>query len=86
VLKPYSQATFMTSHRYEGIDYAAMRAFLQSVTEMSTKTFKVIYRHNAISEEIGKKHAYDKCRATPNFWVYSMADGRCIHLLGALAG
>lgn len=76
VLKPYSQATFMTSHRYEGIDYAAMRSFLQSVTEMSTKTFKVIYRHNAISEEIGKKHAYDKCRATPNFWVYSMGDGR----------
>ncbi len=76
VLKPYTQATFMTSHRYEGIDYAAMRSFLESVTEMDTKTFKVIYRHNAISEEIGKKHAYDKCRATPVFWIYSMADGR----------
>lgn len=76
VLKPYSQATFMLSHTYENIDYTEMREFLQGVTEMSTKTFKVIYRHNAISEEIGKKHAYDKCRATPNFWVYSMADGR----------
>lgn len=76
VLKPYSQATFMLSHTYENIDYTAMREFLQGVTEMSTKTFKVIYRHNAISEEIGKKHAYDKCRATPNFWVYTMADGR----------
>ena len=76
VLKPYSQATFMLSHTYENIDYTQMRSYLQSVAEMSTKTFKVVYRHNAISEEIGKAHAYDKCRATPNFWVYSMADGR----------
>ena len=76
VLKPYSQATFMLSHTYENIDYSAMREYLQSVVAASTKTFKVIYRHNAISEEIGKKHSYDKCRATPVMWVYSMADGR----------
>lgn len=75
VLKPYSQATFMLSHTYENIDYSKMREYLQSVTEKSTKTFKVIYRHNAINEEIGKKHGYDKCRATPNFWIYSMANG-----------
>ena len=75
VLKPYSQATFMLSHQYENIDYTAMRAYLQSVTEFSSKTFKVIYRGNAINEEIGKKHAYDKCRATPTAWVYSMANG-----------
>ena len=76
VLKPYSQATFMLSHTYENIDYSAMREYLQGVVKLSTNSFKVIYRHNAISEEIGKKHAYDKCRATPNFWTYSMADGR----------
>ena len=75
VLKPYSQATFMLSHTYENIDYTTMREYLQSVVKMSTKTFKVIYRGNAISEEISKKHTYDKCRATPNFWVYSMANG-----------
>ena len=76
VLKPYSQATFMLSHQYENIDYKEMRAYLQSVNEFDTPTFKVIYRGNAINEEIGKKHAYDKCRATPTMWVYSMADGR----------
>jgi radical SAM protein with 4Fe4S-binding SPASM domain len=75
VLKPYSQATFMLSHTYENIDYSKMREYLKSVTKMSTKTFKVIYRHNAITEEIGKKHTYDKCRATPTMWVYSMANG-----------
>ena len=76
VLKPYSQATFMLSHTYENIDYSKMREYLQSVVSKSTKTFKVIYRGNAINEEISKKHAYDKCRATPTAWVYSMADGR----------
>ena len=76
VLKPYTQATFMLSHTYENVDYASMRSELHAVTQMSTKNFKVIYRRNAINEEIGKTHAYDKCRATPNFWVYSMADGR----------
>ncbi len=76
VLKPYTQATFMLSHKYENTDYAAMRAFLAEVEAMSTKDFKVIYRRNAINEEIGKQHAYDKCRATPSAWVYSMADGR----------
>lgn len=76
VLKPYSQATFMLSHKYENIDYAAMREYLQEVAKISTPTFKVIYRGNAINEEIGKKHSYDKCRATPSAWVYSMADGR----------
>lgn len=76
VLKPYSQATFMLSHTYENIDYTAMRGFLQSVTEMSTKTFTVIYRHNAMTNEITKTHGFDKCRATPTMWCYSMADGR----------
>jgi radical SAM protein with 4Fe4S-binding SPASM domain len=77
VLKPYSQATFMLSHTYENIDYTAIRAYLRTVPDMfSTKTFKVIYRGNAINEEITKKHSYDKCRATPTAWVYSMADGR----------
>lgn len=76
VLKPYSQATFMLSHTYENIDYSEMRETLKAVVGMSTKSFKVIYRGNAINEEISKKHSYDRCRATPTAWVYSMADGR----------
>lgn len=76
VLKPYSQATFQLSHTYENIDYTQMRAYLQSVVKLSTDKFKVIYRGNAINEEITKKHSYDRCRATPSAWVYTMADGR----------
>jgi radical SAM protein with 4Fe4S-binding SPASM domain len=43
--------------------------------EFNSKDFEVIVRTNAIKQEIEGKHHYEKCRATPNFWVYSMADG-----------
>jgi cyclic pyranopterin phosphate synthase len=75
VLKPYSQGTFSLTHKYEGVDYAAMREYLRGVTELSTPTFKVIYRGDSINQEIEKKHSYEKCRATPVFWVYAMGNG-----------
>lgn len=78
VLKPYSQATFMLSHTYEKIDYAPMREYLSKVCELETKSFKVIYRKNAVEQEIGKKHSYDKCRSTPSMWCYSKGDGDLI--------
>jgi cyclic pyranopterin phosphate synthase len=76
VLKPYSQGTFSITHKYEGTDYKAMRSYLEGVREFSTKTFKVIYRSDSVNQEITGKHSYDKCRATPVFWTYAMADGR----------
>ena len=75
VLKPYSQGTFSLTHKYEDVDYSAMRAYLRSVVEFSTKDFKVIYRSDSINQEIEKKHGYDKCRATPVFWCYAMGNG-----------
>jgi radical SAM protein with 4Fe4S-binding SPASM domain len=75
VLKPYSQGTFSIVQR-DDIDYSAMRSYLQSVSDFDTKTFKVIYRGNAISEEIDKRHRYQKCLATPFFWTYCTGDGR----------
>ena len=75
VLKPYSQGTFSITHKYEGTDYAAMRSYLESVKEFSTPTFKVIYRSEAMEQEISGKHRYDKCNATPFFWTYAMGNG-----------
>ena len=75
VLKPYSQGTFSITHQYEGVDYKAMRSYLEGVREFSTDKFKVIYRADSMAQE-SEKHKYDKCRATPYFWVYAMADGR----------
>jgi len=76
VLKPYSQGTFSLTRQYENVDYAAMRAYLEETARKCTiKGFQVIYRGNAISEEIDKKHRYPKCLATPNAWVYAMGNG-----------
>jgi hypothetical protein len=52
VLKPYSQGTFSITHKYEGVDYAAMRTYLEGVKDFDTKTFKVIYRTEAMNQEI----------------------------------
>lgn len=73
VLKPYSQGTFSIVQRT--VDYTAMREYLQGVTELSTDTFKVVYRSDSINQEIGKSHSYDKCRATPIYWAYVMGNG-----------
>ena len=75
VLKPYSQGTFSITRKYEGVDYKAMRQYLASVGEFSTDTFKVVYRADSMAQE-SEKHKYDRCRATPFFWVYAMGDGR----------
>lgn len=74
VLKPYSQATFMLSHQYEGIDYSRMDSELRSVLDYNTDKFAVIYRTDSFKQE-SEAHHYSKCHATPNFWTYSMANG-----------
>lgn len=74
VLKPYSQATFSIVQRT--VDYTVMQDYLRSVTEEYTEEgFEVVLRTNAITNEITGKHNFDKCRATPFTWVYSMANG-----------
>ena len=69
VLKPYSQGTFSIVQRR--IDYKEMERFLRGIAQ---DFHHVIYRENAMKQE-SEAHHYDKCRATPNFWVYSMANG-----------
>lgn len=74
VLKPYSQGTFSFTHKYEGTDYEAMDGYLTMVKEFNTPTFQVIYRRESMKQE-SEGHHYSRCRATPTFWVYSMANG-----------
>ena len=72
VLKPYSQGTFSIVQRQ--IDYKEMEDELQAVRQFSTPSFSVIYRENAVKQEM-EEHHYDKCHATPFTWTYSMANG-----------
>ena len=74
VLKPYSQSTFSIVQRGD-IDYRNMLAFLAGLESYSTASFKVLPRVDALRQE-AEAHHYDRCRATPNFWTYTMADGR----------
>ena len=75
VLKPYSQGTFSIVKR-DDIDYQKMHAYLKLIPAAhNTQDFKVIYREESMKQE-SEKHHYDKCRATPIFWCYTMADGR----------
>jgi radical SAM protein with 4Fe4S-binding SPASM domain len=74
VMKPYSQGTFSIIQRHD-INYAEMEDELQAVTRFSTPEFQVVYRENAVKQEM-EDHHYEKCLATPFFWTYSMADGR----------
>lgn len=76
VLKPYSVGTFQ-AHAPVMTDYREWDEFLRRVAEdySDKPTFRVIYRAEAMKQE-GETHHYDRCRATPFFWTYSMADGR----------
>ena len=75
VMKPYSQATFSIVQRE--VDYKPMQEYLKGVVNAfsDVKGFEVILRTNAITNEITGKHNFDKCRATPFTWCYSMANG-----------
>ena len=75
VLKPFSQGTFQLGKEYFGLRYDRWHSQLEAVREFDTDTFKVIYRRESMKQE-GEAHKYSRCRATPHFWVYSLADGR----------
>ena len=77
VVKPYSQHMFSDTHIYEGIDYKEFFNLRDDLVEMSTKTFKVVFRDETMRKHIeGNSQRYQKCHATPNIWAYIMADGR----------
>lgn len=75
VLKPFSQGTFMLGKQYIGLRYDKWESMLESCKEFNTDTFRIVYRRDSMRQE-SEAHHYDRCRATPVFWVYSMADGR----------
>lgn len=74
VLKPYSVGTFQ-SHEPIRTNYREWDLELQLIPERyDSDGFKVIYRAEAMKQE-SEKHHYDKCRATPSVWTYSMGNG-----------
>lgn len=74
VIKPYSQGTFSITHLYEGIDYKNDLGLEQALATVNTDDFQVIFRATSMKQE-AEDHAYEKCNATPFFWVYVMGNG-----------
>lgn len=76
VVKPYSQHMFSETHVYEKVDYSAYMAMADSLRNLNTDSFQVVFRENTMRKHMeAESQRYKKCNATPFFWAYVMADG-----------
>jgi len=77
VVKPYSQHFFSQTREYENIDYGKLIGIGESLKELSTEAFNVVFRSHTISKYMNTSNErYPRCYATPFLWAYVMADGR----------
>jgi len=77
VVKPYSQHFFSHTRTYENIDYDKLMDIGESLNELSTETFNVVFRRRTMSKYTDTSdERYPRCYATPFLWAYIMADGR----------
>jgi cyclic pyranopterin phosphate synthase len=74
VIKPYSQHMFSETRVYESLGYASMLSLEQSLAELETDEFSVVFRSNAM-RKYDREDRYPTCSATPFLWAYVMADG-----------
>ncbi len=76
VIKPYSQHRSSDTRRYAEIRYDEdVLELFKELETLSTDSFKVIARTNAISSWNSGAPKYNKCYATPTLWAYVMATG-----------
>lgn len=76
VIKPYSQHLFSDTHIYEDIDYTRYLALEETLRQLNTASFNVVFRMNTMEKHIrSTARRYAKCNATPMFWAYVMANG-----------
>lgn len=76
VIKPYSQHLFSDTRIYEDIDYTDYLALEETLRQLNSDSFNVVFRMNTMKKHIqGSQQRYAKCNATPMFWAYVMANG-----------
>jgi radical SAM protein with 4Fe4S-binding SPASM domain len=76
VVKPYSQHFFSNTHVYDGIDYNQYVALGDTLEQLNTDHFNVVFRRNTMRKYMeSEEKRYTKCNATPFVWAYVMADG-----------
>lgn len=74
VIKSYSQHLKSITKQYEGFAYKDFYSLNDELQKVSTDSFRVVFRENAMKKLEEKKRAYDVCRALP-FWTYIDAGG-----------
>ena len=74
VIKPYSQHMFSETRMYESLGYTSMLSLEQSLADLETDNFSVVFRANAM-RKYDREDRYPTCSATPFLWAYVMADG-----------
>lgn len=74
VVKPYSQHRFSLTHEYEGLEYSAFLGLEQTLKDLNTETFSLIFRSNTMRKYTATDR-YPRCYSVPFLWGYIMADG-----------
>lgn len=78
VVKPYSQHNYSVTQTYSLVRYKEkekLAALEAELLKFNSETFQVVFRSAAMENYAFDGHHYEKCRATPSFWAYLMADG-----------
>ncbi len=76
VIKPYSQHLSSNSRLYENLDYSEYFALGESLENLSSGDFNVVFRAHTMNKYLQHNDArYTSCCATPFVWSYIMADG-----------
>lgn len=75
VIKPYSQHNMSITHEYEGTQYDAYLTMADELERLNDARFNVVFRRHTMKKLGEGGRYYTKCRATPYFWAYVMANG-----------
>jgi radical SAM protein with 4Fe4S-binding SPASM domain len=85
VVKPYTQSLYGLSKKYMGLKYDDMMFLENSLNQIKSDSFDIIFRSHTMEKLNEERQPYDKCNATPVFWSYIMADG-AVYSCGAYLG
>jgi radical SAM protein with 4Fe4S-binding SPASM domain len=84
VIKPFTPHPQSLKTQYTLLEYENLEEMSNQLRELNTKSFSIIFRHNAINMLKEKYKIYNRCLALP-FWSYIDAGGDiygCLDFLG----
>ncbi|CAA7612159.1 radical SAM protein [Magnetospirillum sp. UT-4] len=74
VVKPYSHVERSITQAYKDIDYTAFLALEDSLRDLNSETFSVVFRSNTMRKYTSDDR-YTRCYSVPYLWAHIMASG-----------